>query len=60
MGKRTHGPQLLHAIEANDHAKVHEILAVQVKNKETQMGWLMSSSMSCCWVFGSRMTLLLP
>lgn len=33
MGKRTHGPQLLVAIEANNHGKVHEILAVQVKNK---------------------------
>lgn len=33
MGKRTHGPQLLGAIEANNHGKVHEILAVQVRNK---------------------------
>ena len=33
MGKRTHGPQLVGAIEANNHGKVHEILAVQVRNK---------------------------
>ena len=33
MGKRTHGPQLLVAIETNNHGKVHEILAVQIRNK---------------------------
>ena len=33
MGKRTHGPHLVHAIETNDHGKVHEILAVQVRSK---------------------------
>ncbi len=33
MGKRTHGPHLLNAIDANDHQKVHEILAIQIKNK---------------------------
>ena len=33
MGKRTHGPQLLAAIETNNHGKVHEILAVQIRNK---------------------------
>ncbi len=33
MGKRTHGPQLVSAIEANNHGKVHEILAVQIRNK---------------------------
>lgn len=33
MGRRTHGPHLLVAIDNNDHAKVHEILSLQVKNK---------------------------
>ena len=34
MGKKTHGPYLISAIEKNDHQKVHEILAKEIRNKE--------------------------
>ena len=34
MGKKTHGPYLLHAIETNNQEKVHDILTKEIRSKE--------------------------
>ena len=34
MGRRTHGPALIHAIEQNNQKKVHEILMLEIRSKK--------------------------